>query len=117
MLVIRREQMAVFSDARRQQFEGWMRDHAERFFPRECRKLGEALLGQTIRAGIERARAHGITSRRDVCRYIDLMLVLGREFDTDQGLPWAGRILGGSASAAARVQALHTAARYHLRHS
>ena len=46
-----------------------------------------------IRYGVERAGSYGIGTERDVCKYIDLMFAFGRDFDKNQDLPWASRIL------------------------
>jgi hypothetical protein len=117
MLVIRDEQLAAFSEAGRKRFEAWMQAHLRRFFPRQCDALGDTKIEETIRYGIERAKSYGITVKRDVCKYLDLMVLFGRDFDTSPRLPWAGRILKGKASAAAKVEALHTAAKHQLRSS
>src|SRR5438105_3713106 len=81
MLTIRRAQLAAFSRADAARFEQWMLDHLRKFFAKQCEAAGEPDLRETIRYGIERAAAHGFHSKRDICKYIDLMVVLGRDFD------------------------------------
>jgi hypothetical protein len=95
-MLIRPEQMAAFSTALVDAFETAMVNHLSRCFPAECRVLGEAGLHETIRYGIERARVYEITSCREVCTYIDLMIVFGPDFDQDPELPWAASILNGN---------------------
>src|SRR5258706_12169906 len=93
MLTIRRAQLVAFSQADTQKFERWMLVHLQTFFPKQCEAAGELQIRDTIRYGMKRAAAHGLTSKRDVCKYIGVMLALGRDFDTDERFPWAGKIL------------------------
>ena len=37
-----------------------------------------------VQYGIKRAAVYGFTAKRDVCKYIDLMILFGRDFDTDK---------------------------------
>lgn len=117
MLTIRQEQFAVFSQLAVQKFEDWMLAHLRQFFPQQCRAAGESRLRETIQYGIQRAAVYDITSKRDVCKYIDLMIVFGRDFDTDKRFPWAAEILGKRRNPSAKIGALHEAAQQHLRRS
>lgn len=67
--------------------------HLNDSFTRQAELLGEPKLREVIRHGIKRAAVYGITIERDVCKYVDLMMVWGLDFDQDQKLPWAGQIL------------------------
>ena len=117
MLTIRAEQFEVFSRVDVKKFEEWMIAHLERFFPEQCAVAGEAQLRETIQGGIKRAATYGVTVKRDVCKYIDLMVVFGRDFDTDKRYPWAAEILSERRNPSAKTQALHGAALKHLRQS
>jgi len=88
VLVVRGEQMHALELSL---FENWVADHLRRFFPAQCEQLGSDGLGELIRYGIARAQAHGFKANPDVCRFLDIMLVFGREFDQD--LLWAREIL------------------------
>jgi hypothetical protein len=74
-------------------FENRMVVHLGRHFSEQCEALGEHGVREAIRFGIARSSHYGIVNERDVCKYIDLMFAFGREFDTDEDLPWASRIL------------------------
>ncbi|HEY7393092.1 MAG TPA: DUF4123 domain-containing protein [Bryobacteraceae bacterium] len=115
LLTIRHEQMAAFSRVEVEKFEAGMLTHLVRFFPKECAALKEAQLRDLIQYGIERARAHEITSERDVTKYIDLMLVFGRDFDTDKRYPWASYLLANRKTARSKIRSLSEAAEGHLR--
>jgi hypothetical protein len=114
MLTIRRAQLVAFSEADVQRFEHWMLAHLRTFFPKHCEAAGEFQLRETIRYGIKRAPAHGFRSKRDVCKYIDLMVVLGRDFDTDEQYPWAVMILTELKNPETKMSALHAAAKNYL---
>ena len=105
-LTIRAAQMAALSELTRQTFEDWMADHVRKFFPNQCDALGEAGVRAVIRDGRERATQHGFRTRADICKYIDLMIVLGRDFDTNGSSRWAARIVARSGDRSATMRAL-----------
>ena len=51
MLKIRAEQLEAYSQAEVDRFEDWMTNHLKRFFPRECKTLGDSGLKETIQFG------------------------------------------------------------------
>jgi hypothetical protein len=114
MLIIRHEQMRVLSFAL---FERWMAPHLHQHFPEECARIGDGLLRDLIARGIAKARVYGFTSEPDICRYIDLMVVLGPDFDADPRFPWAADILNSAAfsNPGLRIEMLHQAALNYLR--
>jgi hypothetical protein len=93
MLTIRQAQFAAFSQAELRKFENWMVAHLRKFFPDQCTALEEAKLIETIQYGIRRAATYEIKIKRDVCKYIDLMIILGRDFDSDGRYLWLSQIL------------------------
>ncbi len=114
MLTIRQAQLAALGEMDVARFERWMLDHLAKFFPPQCAAAGELELRRTIRHGIDRAAAHGFRRKRDVCKYIDLMVVLGRDFDTSDQYPWARVILTELRNPDTKIQALQAAAKSHL---
>ena len=66
MITIRRKQMAVFAEAETKKSVDSMVVHLNKFFPKQCEAMGEPQLRETIRYGIKRAAAYGITAQRDV---------------------------------------------------
>jgi hypothetical protein len=114
MLIIRNSQLQVFGEQQSLQFIDAAFSHLERCFPGKLETLGEAVARDVIRRGIDRARRHGFTTQRLVCRFIDLTLVLGVEFDQD--LRWAVEILQRhDLPADERMQLLFPAAIQHLK--
>jgi len=91
MLRIRQEQVSAFVEAALKSFEDRMINHLNTFFREPCEALGERKTRQAIQHGIQRAATHGLLTERNVCKYIDLIFVFGRDFDIT--LPWARQIL------------------------
>jgi hypothetical protein len=115
MITIRAEQMKRLSEAARMRFEDIMVVHLNKFFPERTQAAGEPKVRELIRYGIRRAGSYQIKAQRDVSRYIDLMIVLGSNFDSDKRLPWAGAILKTRNSPAQRISVLLKTAEKHLR--
>lgn len=112
MLTIRKEQLAAFAPLGKKAFEERMIAHIKKVFPEQFQSLGEPKLRETIQYGTQRAASFRIISERDVCKYIDLMLLYGRDFDKDPALPWAQSILQNQAlrNPTAKIGRLYKAA-------
>jgi hypothetical protein len=93
MLSIRPEQMAVFSASLRKRFETEMAAHLETFFPKPCARMGPEELAVFIRRTVDKALAYGIERERDVCKFLDVAMALGQDFDHDPQHSWAREIL------------------------
>jgi hypothetical protein len=98
MLLIRKPQLEALGARHRSAFAARLGEHLGRFFPERCRVLGPEGVAEAIEHGITRAALYGLTSERDVCKYIDLMFVFGRDFDRAECQPWAARILARRAT-------------------
>lgn len=115
MLQIRQEQMEVLEQAVLRNFERRAMRHLQESFPKHARFMGEAGLQKVVGHGLERARAHGLVSERGQLLYLDLMLLVGSDFDQDPQLRWAGEVLADQAAAEGdRVARLHAAATAYL---
>lgn len=93
MLKIRKEQYEELGKIALKRFEDSMIEHIKEFFLEQYEISGEPTIRNVIQYGIERAENHGFTTERDVCLYINTMMLLGSNFDTDLQLPWASQIL------------------------
>lgn len=67
--------------------------HLKKVFPDRVSTMQEPALLDIVRYGIQHARIYSIVAERDVCKYIDLSVLYGRDFDKDAALPWATAIL------------------------
>ena len=112
MLTIRKEQFAVFQQAASESFQDRMLSHINEFFPQSLEQHGELDIRELIAYGIQRAATYNFQLEPDVCNYIDLMIVFGRDFDRDPALAWASAILNDPAlqGPSAKVAELQRAA-------
>jgi hypothetical protein len=93
MLTLRKEQMKVFQPIAVKSFEDRVVAHLQKVFPEKSAQLGEDKLRDAIKYETQRAAVYSITSERDACKYIDLSILYGPDFDKDSNLPWAQNIL------------------------
>ena len=96
MLFIRHKQMERFEEVARRNFEEQMCEHLMRFSPVHCSTLDETVVRDIVRIGIERAGNYGFTNRGAVRFFIELMIQLGTDFDSDPQLEWASATLKAS---------------------
>jgi len=89
MIVIRNTQLARMGLGNVKQR---LRSHLQRVFPTEFAVLDtQKTIDQTIDHGVKRAQDNGFNCDRDMCKYLDLMFVFGRDFDVEQS--WAQAVL------------------------
>lgn len=93
MLTIREAQFQVFRQAAARALAQRIAECLAPHWPEEYGELGPDGVRELIENGIEKARKYGITQDRDLGRYVNLMLFLGEEFDSDPELPWAAETL------------------------
>jgi hypothetical protein len=95
MLTIRGEQIKVFEQNAKKSFESETVLHIAKFSPGQFAILGEETIRQIVSSGLERAEGYGFTNRGPARFYVELMFLLGSDFDTDPQYPWAAELLGG----------------------
>ncbi len=93
MILIRKDQKKALATAATNDFVERMLVHVNKFFPDHYEALGEDNCRELVDHGINKAAIYDIVNERDVCKYIDLMVSFGVEFDGDPELPWASEIL------------------------
>lgn len=96
MLTIRAEQMGVLDQAARKRFEDEMVAHLKGFTPEHSEVLGEPGVRRLIGFAVERAGGHGFRLRGPIRFYLELILMIGSDFDTDPQFPWAAEALGAA---------------------
>jgi hypothetical protein len=87
-MVIRSEQMNQMRQLLVGRFENRVIEHLRRCFPRKCAARTESGVREEIRHGIHKARGYGFETELEICKYINLMFLLGRDFDV-KSEPWA----------------------------
>jgi hypothetical protein len=105
--------MRALGNYMRQGFEDRMVRHIAQTFPAQFKKLaappsGDAAVRMLIQQGIERAARYEITIERDVGRFIEVLVVLGADFETRADGAWAQSILKDVAlSGNVRMELIH----------
>src|SRR5437764_719501 len=85
--------MEVLSEYMRRQFEDRMVKHFRANFTDQTRTVDEQSLRNLTICGIDRAEGYGIAFEDDIQRYLEYMMVLSQDFDTNPETSWAGDIL------------------------
>jgi len=108
-MTIRDEQIRALEDASWRGFEGRMFERVHTYFPKPAEQLGEIQLRVLTRYAVTRAERHLLTHERSIALYLDLMFVLGSNFDEDSQIPWAAAILADDSfpTQADRIDRLH----------
>ena len=107
MFVIRRTQIAAFSKAALDDFEGRMVGHLRSSFPEETARMNEPELRSMIALGVKSAARWGLTREYDVCLYLHVMLALGPRFDEAPELTFAREILSRDRDPSSSIDFLH----------
>jgi hypothetical protein len=90
MLTIRKQQMEAFAAASLARFHEEMVCHLQHCFPEQCLALPDGSLKDLVKSGVEKAESYGLSSRYDVMRFLEMVVVHGFTFDR---LDWARAIL------------------------
>jgi hypothetical protein len=117
MLTIRKEQYAVLQKVELEKFVGEACGHLRQFFPDQFGALGETKVRELIHFAAQRSVRYGIAAKADVLKYIDLMILFGQDFDTDEHLKWANQILNSENPSVTKVEMLITKAKRQLKES
>ena len=97
MLRIRQEQIDQLEQGVMREVENRMVAHVRQYLPRYIKLLGEERLRTLARRALGRASAQGMVTESSATLFLDLMLLLGSDFDSDPQLPFVARVLGDPA--------------------
>lgn len=116
MLRIRKEQNEELGKIALKRFEDSMVEHIKEFFPKYYEIHEEPLIRKVILYAIDRTESYGLVTERDVCLYINLVFLLGSNFDIDPQLPWAAAILNDETitDSVVRIDSLYDKAMQYL---
>lgn len=89
MLHINSTQLSHLSQLQRTKYEDRLFHHGRKHFAERCASMSDERLLQAIRATIERAREHGVTSELGVCLYFNVAVWFGLDFVRDPKIAWA----------------------------
>jgi hypothetical protein len=102
MLTIRDPQLRALREA------FWMSlilDHVRDRFPAECAKLGTSGVSTLITRAVKKGKGYGFRELADIQQYVDLVVVLGEDFESSSEFGWAREILEDKNPAAAKFRA------------
>jgi len=118
MLRIRKEQNEELGKIALKRFEDSMVEHIKEFFPKYYEIHEEPLIRKVILYAVDRAESYDLITERDVCLYINLVFLLGSNFDTDPQLPWAAETLNDETitDSVTRIDTLYDKAMEYLDH-
>lgn len=94
MLIVRNDQMSVFSQYMVRQFESRVLAFIHENHPKFAKENGTPYLHTLVRSGIEKAAGYAINDEDDVRCYIECMIIFGSDFDVNPSFAWAGESLG-----------------------
>ncbi len=91
MMTIQKRQIEAIGERLARRWEDTMVVHIETFFPESAQELGAEGVRHAIDLGLKKAARYGITSERDVCKFLNFMFAYGFDFDRDPELPGRAR--------------------------
>src|SRR5262245_3936410 len=98
MITLRKKQMAVLANYMRRRFEDRMVRHVADSHPAQFKQLvppssSDEPVRTLVKQAVDKAAGYQISSERDVERFIDLVVILGRDFETRADTAWARDVL------------------------
>lgn len=87
------KQMDTMRKVVEQGFINEMSAHVKQFFPDYCSKFEGGGLQAYCENTIEKAASFGYETERDIFLFLNVMVLLGPNFDSDPSLEWAQEIL------------------------
>lgn len=93
MFTIRKEQIYKLKEISINEFVLDMIDHVRIYFPEETEPFDNESLEEFIRKILEKAKSYDLKSERDVCKFINLVMVFGFDFDTNSDTIWMYKML------------------------
>ena len=90
LLVIRNEQMKVFTDENERR---WVIKCLQADYPEDTSAMGAPALGRLVERAQAKAHAHGFRDPQEVRKYTRVAFLLGADFESDPQLGWARQIL------------------------
>ena len=90
---VRAEQYKALGDAAQRDFERRLWQHVTHQFPGKCAELGENGALELIQHGLKMAAAYQLDREADLAGFVELIFVLGWNFDRNPELPQVSAIL------------------------
>lgn len=88
MLVIKKDQLIEMRKASLIRFEDQMVVHLQKCFPESCAVMTGPEIRAEVQLGIQKAINYRFVQEIEICKFVNLMFLFGRDFDMQEG-PWA----------------------------
>jgi hypothetical protein len=85
-LSIRPEHIHAFEASARDLFLSQMIAHVEKYFPKRCAQYPPPALRTTITSCIQKAEHYGFRTKREICKFINVAMTFGPDFDNTVSL-------------------------------
>jgi len=93
VLTIRKQQLQVFEQHALAHFEERALAHLRSAIPVDYARVGETAARHSIRSALRKSKLYGFTNEFEVLTFLNLMYLVGLDFDEDPAHPWARDIL------------------------
>jgi len=93
MLKLNRRQIQAMDTLAFDRFVARMVRHIQVFFPERYLHDDDRAMQAMVRGVVEKARRYGINGKDDVCRFLNLCMLLGADFDENPQHVWVQEIL------------------------
>jgi len=93
MIVIRKEQMKIFSQYQLDTFFETMEQSLKRKYSVETKNMARADLRELVEVGVVEAEKYGIKDENDVSRFLEYLVIYGRDFGQLPEMRWAYQFL------------------------
>lgn len=84
MLQITPEQFEAFEKFHLEQFRNELLEHFHNVFPERTDHLDKKVFARYIDDGIDEARAYGLISRQDICKFLNIKVVMKAKVPFDK---------------------------------
>jgi hypothetical protein len=92
-MLITQQQLRALQSVDSPSFVPYMQQHLQQYFAIARQAASPEGLLAFINTGIEKAKRHGFATRYEACLYIDVMAMLGLNFEKDPLLGWTTALL------------------------
>ena len=88
--------MAALQEPMLERFHLELLEHVKAHFPSATRERSDEALLEHIREALDRAARHGLSTEKDLYRFVNVSMVLGPRFDEEESTAWAREYLSDS---------------------
>ena len=118
MFTISKQTKAAFEKQMTTDFENRLVTYLKQSYRERLKEIPEESVRRSVQEGIARAAAYDIKAEHDVARFVDLMYLMSRDFDTNPNTSWIHPVLKNTQiPAGKRMDMIHERASAENRHN